>query len=343
MSTQKKDPMSFLTKRSATPLNRLAQLTEKEGQPAVRLVPVAPGEARVDVGFQTYSETRIYEIGERIRLPVRLVIPDPLQPRAHYPEGDLISLKNSLSSEGQLTAIQVYPADEQGTFRLRSGERRTRATRALQRTLIDAEIVEKPVDTFECYRRARAINLEQRSHTHLDDAVRFKDLLAAVHGLTQQDLANQLELSASNVSKCLSVGELPKDVLELMAQNISNFGLTASHAIYRYWVKTGEDAHEVYKLAQRVIDDKLSVRMLESFVDSSVEKRGKLTRDRAISRAVFSGNIAEGELKAFDGKLTLTLSRLSDQSRTVFFQKIVALFQEQGLSVDSATPQESSK
>lgn len=341
MSTVKKNPSSFMRPTTTPTVSRLDRLLSRDATPT-HSVNTSKADAPPDIGFQIFRDERIYGVGERVKLPLKLVIPDPLQPRAHYPEADLITLKNSLSSEGQLTAVQVYPADEEGNFMLRSGERRTRAMRSLQRDFIDAEIVERPADLFESYRRARAINLEQRSHTHLDDAVRFRELLIKVPNMNQQTLASQLDLSTSTVSKCLSVGELPNDILELMAENISNFGPSAAHAIYRYWTKTGENFHEILTLTQRVIDEKLSVRLLDTFVDASVQKREKLTRDRALSRAVFSG-MASGELKAFDGKIKLTLTGLSDQNRSAFFQKIVALFQEQGLSVESATPADEQK
>lgn len=72
-------------------------------------------------------------------LALKLVVPDPNQPRNYFDEGKIKELAESIKKQGLLAPILVTPTKE-GKFQIVHGERRFRACRLLGLKTIRAEI-----------------------------------------------------------------------------------------------------------------------------------------------------------------------------------------------------------
>jgi ParB/RepB/Spo0J family partition protein len=286
-------------------------------------------------GYLRYGPNSSYSVGDRITLPLNKVIENPINPRVFYIDGQMSSLVKSIAQHGLLTPVQVYPADEDGNFMLKSGHRRTRSLKFLNRQFVTVEVVPAQDNALTAYKEARDINVEQRSQTHFDDGVRFTQFLNDGVASGQRQLAESMGIPEAEISKCLSIAGLPTDILQAMAEHVECFGLTSAYTVYRFWSKTEKDSPRTLKLVHRVIEGRMSNRQLESLVKDSVNMPPGKRRDRALSRAEVSG-LGAGELKAFEGKLTLDLNNLQDESRDLIFRKIITLFKELGLGVDTA-------
>lgn len=286
-------------------------------------------------GYARFAPGKTYAVGDRITLPLDKVIENPNNPRVFYFDSQMSSLVKSIAQHNQLTAVQVYPADDSGRFMLKSGHRRTRSLKFLNKQHVNVEVVPAQGNPLTAYKEARDINVEQRSQTHFDDGVRFSQFLQQKIAEDQKQLSDMLGIPEAEISKCMSVSSLPDDILQTMAEHIENFGLTSAYTVYRFWVKTEKDSLRTLKLVQRVIEGRMSNRQLESLVKESVNIPLGKRRDRALSRAEVSGP-GTGELKAFEGKLTLDLSELQDDTRDLIFRRIVGLFKEMGLGVETA-------
>lgn len=318
--------------QSNSGMSRLQQLARgATAEPATRAEPVQRKEAVA--GYQVYSPIAEYQPGDHVLLPLDLLAEDERNPRVFYPEADMQKLKASLAQYGQLQAIQVYPKDASGKFHIKSGHRRSRVMRhASWGGTIKAEIVSHSGDILRDYRDAREINIGHKSHTHLDDAVRFKEFLDKGEVKDQQTLAASVGMADSEVSKLLSIATMPRPALELMAESPSNCGLVASYLLFRYWSVTNNDQEALMRLIRRVVDGKVTTRQLEQLVKEQKATDGDKRRMHAFSRAAISG-FAKGELKAFEGKLTLTLEKMPNDKRDALFHRIVKVFEEQGLEV----------
>src|SRR5919112_5540363 len=64
-------------------------------------------------------------------LPVGIVLPNPLQPRSHMKEAELVELAASIEASGLLQPVVVRPRN--GKYELIAGERRWRAVQRLGR------------------------------------------------------------------------------------------------------------------------------------------------------------------------------------------------------------------
>lgn len=335
MSTSKRSPASMVhgleTSAAKSSMSRLQELSTRAAAPAR----VSQGSGKSsEPGFEAHVPHTDYLPGARILLPVDLLDENPHNPRVFYSDAGLQKLIKSIARSGVLTAVQVYPA-ENGRYRLKSGHCRVRSVKQLGQTVIKAEVVPLSGDALQDYREAREINQEHRSHTHFDDAIRFQQLVS--EGTGQHVIASLLGLTEVDVSKHLSIGGLPRDVLEAMAENISSFGFTSSYLIYRYWSTTGKDDDALRRLVKKVVEGKLSTRQLEQMVKEQkpAGSTGGPKRAQAFSRAELRG-YGTGELKAFEGKLVLHLEKLENEKRDVLFGRILALFKEEGLEVGAA-------
>lgn len=289
----------------------------------------------VEQGFATYDPSEAYPPGSRILLPIDRIVENPRNPRVFMSDNGNQTLAHSLASMGQLTAVQVYPADSEGVFMLKSGHRRRVALLSLSRTHIKAEVVVRG-ETIEEYKQARALNIEHKTHTHIDDAVRFKEMLDSGEVKDNRRLSEYLGISESEISKLKSIAEIPQELLRVMAENIDNFGVSASYLIYQYWAKYG--AELAAQLIEKVINKKMSVRQLDAWIKATEASspRADKKRERALSRAEIRGCFT-GEVKAFEGKLVMELVTSDEISRDSLFRKIIELLeQDANTRVDAA-------
>lgn len=314
----------------------LSRLNALAGNAAATKKPRHSDEAKSDeAGYAVYSPDVSYEVGDHVLMPLDVLAEHAWNPRFFFPESAFQELVRSLATTGLQTAIQVYPKNQEGKYVLKSGHRRLRAFRVLGYATIKVEVVAPTGDVLKDYRDAREINRMHRSHTHFDDAIRFKQFLDEKVVAEQKDLAVLLGITDAELSKHLSVGSLPLAALETMAENLPNFGLTSSYLLYRYWVKAEKDDDSLLKLVKRVIEGKISTRQLEQMIADQRSGQQDKRREHALSRASFKG-FATGELKAFDGKLTLKLEKMGNDKRDVLFRKLLAVFEEVGLDVNGA-------
>lgn len=308
-------------------LSRLTRLAEDEAQ-------AEKGSAKTEA-FPAYAEGRTYRVGDRVNLPLAVVADNPRNPRVFFVESDLAELKGSLASEGQLTPIQVLPADAQGRFVLRSGHRRVRALKQLGRLFAHAEIVAPAATALEEYRQARAINVQHRSHSLFDDALRFQELLEQQVVRTQTELAELAGMRPAELSKLLSVAELGVELLEQMASRPNAFGLSTAYLVYGYWKAYDRSRTHAELLVKKIATEELSVREVTRLVAQAGNRSIDvpiLRRGRALSRATLDGP-GRGELKVFEGKLNLQIEGIEASARDALFRRMVKLFEDSGFGV----------
>ena len=284
-------------------------------------------------GYLEYDASRVYAPGDRIKLPLRLVVSDKLDPRYFALDNDSYkSLLTSLAAQGQLQAAQVYPAVD-GRFSLKSGGRRTRGLKQLGEEFIKVEVVKHSSSPWQDYKEARTLNVEQKEQSHIDDALRWKQLIEDSVIASARELCSELNLNEGEVSKSLSIATLPLPVLEKMAYNIASFGLTAAYLVFQYWKTTEYNQEITLKLVSKVAAESWSVRKLEAFVKNKDSEGSSAAKKRghALHRAELNTDKGQGELKAFKGKVTLEVAHISDELRDALYDRLEEVALEFGL------------
>lgn len=114
-------------------------------------------------------------------LAVRLdaIMPDPDQPRNHFPEVSLEELADSIKQDGVIQPIEVTET-RPGHYKIVHGERRWRAARMAGLETIPAVVRRRDYDTITRFVRQMAENVQREDLNDVDRAaalIRLRDLL----------------------------------------------------------------------------------------------------------------------------------------------------------------------
>lgn len=261
-------------------------------------------------------------VGQILEVPVERVKSNPLNPRAVYTSAAVDEMAVSLTNNGQRVAALGYQ-DDDGAIVLIEGETRLRGARAAGIPTLRVEIRAKPASERELYEMARAANVERRDQTPLDDAIRWKELLAKKIYPTQSALAKALNLGEDHVSRTLSLAQLPHKIVLGVSEYSELMNHKMLNALREYWEQQGDE--ETLELIQDAAKNGLGYRDVVTRRKSAA--KGPVRRTRAIRESLSFGE-AKGELRTFeaDGRLELKLKGLSAQQAEEVAKKIKDLF-----------------
>ena len=182
------------------------------------------------------------------------VEPNREQPRKNFDEDSLQELAESLKQFGMLQPILVQNRGDY--YEIIAGERRWRAAKiaglkevpVIVRELTDQEIVE--ISLIE--------NIQREDLNPIEEAQAYKRLLTEFH-LKQDEVAERVSKSRTAVTNSMRLLKLCDEVQKMVVDDMISTG----HA--RALISI-EDPEEQYLIAQKIFDEKLSVREVEKRV-----------------------------------------------------------------------------
>ncbi|SIO02064.1 ParB/RepB/Spo0J family partition protein [Agromyces cerinus] len=190
------------------------------------------------------------------RLDPNDILPNAHQPRSVFDPDDLAELVHSVREFGVLQPIVVRRHPElAGKYELVMGERRLRATKAAGLDSIPAVV--KDTANEDMLRDALLENLHRSQLNPLEEASAYQQLLADF-GITQEQLASRIGRSRPQISNTLRLLRLPEPVQLRVAAGV----LSAGHA--RAILSIGDDAVEMQRFADKIVNEELSVRAAEA-------------------------------------------------------------------------------
>ncbi|MFC6623894.1 MULTISPECIES: ParB/RepB/Spo0J family partition protein [Sphingomonadaceae] len=141
------------------------------------------------------------------------VIPDPENPRRDFDEEELAKLAKSIERRGVLQPITVRPADKDGKFVIRFGERRWRASKIAGKPTIRAIVSETASETDNLVEQV--IENEQRAD------LRTSEMVEAVQRLLQKGwsktaIAEELSCKPAEITQFAAVPEMADYLRELI-------------------------------------------------------------------------------------------------------------------------------
>lgn len=257
------------------------------------LIPNAVGEAKVKK--ETVTETTIAEEkGPETIAKITMVEPNRKQPRKNFDEDSLQELSESIKQFGLLQPILVQ--DRKDHYEIIAGERRWRAAKiaglkevpVIIRDYTDQEIVE--VSLIE--------NIQREDLNPIEEAQAYKRLLTEFN-LKQDEVAERVSKSRTAVTNSIRLLKLSDEVQQMVIDDMISTG----HARALLAV---EDKDEQYNLAQKIFDEKLSVREIEKLVKNlhKPEKAPKKTENRTMD-AIYE-DIQEKLKQKLSTKVTVT-------------------------------------
>ncbi len=198
---------------------------------------------------------------EIVELPINELMSNPYQPRKVFDENALNELANSIKEHGVFQPIIVKKTIK--GYNIIAGERRVKACMIAGINKIPAIIRDFSDD--EMMQIALLENLQRENLSAIEEAKAYKSIIESLK-LTQDELAKKLGKSRSHITNMLGLLRLPISVQDMVLYNKISMG----HA--RILSKL-ESYDQIETLAEKIVNEKLSVRDLEHLTESSSYKR----------------------------------------------------------------------
>src|SRR6266851_462366 len=194
--------------------------------------------------------------GEQLfRLAIDQIDHNPHQTRREFDQELLEDLANSIQVQGVLQPIVVRPGTE-GRFVLILGERRLRASKIAGQTTIP--VIVKRVSEQQAAEMTLVENLQREDLNCVEQAEAFANL-STNFKLTQEEIGARVGASRESVSNYMRLLALPEGVIGALQKG----RLTYSHARTLLQLR---DNVQIWKFAQKAIEEKMSVAKLEDLV-----------------------------------------------------------------------------
>jgi ParB family chromosome partitioning protein len=206
------------------------------------------------------------------QLPVSDLIPNKYQPRKNFDEANLEDLTNSIKERGMIQPIIVRKSNnENSKFEIIAGERRWLA--AQRAGIHNVPVVITEADDLKSLEFAIVENVQRHDLNPLEEAQGYKRLIDGF-SYDQEKVSKFIGKSRSYITNSLRILTLPTDVIKL----IDSKKLSIGHAK----ILVGLDNASF--VANKIIENKLSVRQAENFVQLFKKKRqkSKITKDTNI-------------------------------------------------------------
>jgi ParB family transcriptional regulator, chromosome partitioning protein len=216
------------------------------------------------------GETKVE--AQKNQLPISDLIPNKYQPRKNFDEINLEDLTNSIKERGIIQPIIVRKSnDENLKFEIIAGERRWLA--AQRAGIHNVPVVITEADDLKSLEFAIVENVQRHDLNPLEEAQGYKRLIDEF-SYDQEKVSKFIGKSRSYITNSLRILTLPTEVIKL----IETQKLTAGHA------KILVGLENAFFVANKIIENKLSVRQAENFVQLFKKKRqkSKITKDTNI-------------------------------------------------------------
>lgn len=249
-----------------------------------------------------------YRVGQVYSVPVNQITSNPFNPRYLYPRAVVDEMGMALAAKGQLVAATGFVGDD-GNIVLIEGETRLRGARSANLPTLRVEIRQRPNTDLALYEEARDANVKRKDQSPLDDAMRWRDLLARKIYKDQKSIANALGLKDDVVSRTLSLAAMSQGVIDSVAEYPELLNLKMLVAIREFAELKGDDPTR--ELILEVARNGLGAR--EVTARRIAAEKPDIKRPRSNKEKVFyMGGI--GELKTFEGRVELSLDNLTPEA-----------------------------
>ena len=196
------------------------------------------------------------------------VEPNRTQPRKQFDEDALLELSESIKQFGILQPLLV--SDKGDYYEIIAGERRWRAAKLAG--LKEVPVIIKEFNDQQVVEISLIENIQREDLNPIEEALAFKRLLTEFN-LKQDEVAERVSKSRTAVTNAMRLLKLNEKVQQMVIDEM----LTTGHARALLGI---EDQEQQYIIAQKIFDEKLSVRDTEKLVKSLQNEKKKKKEEK---------------------------------------------------------------
>lgn len=231
---------------------------------------------------------------DAVMVDILKVEPNREQPRKNFDEDALLELSESIKQFGILQPLLVQ--DKKDYYEIIAGERRWRAAKMAKvkevpviiKNLTDQEIVE--ISLIE--------NIQREDLNPIEEAIAYKRLLSEFN-LKQDEVAERVSKSRTAVTNSMRLLKLGEKVQQMLVDDM----ITTGHARALLAI---EDQEKQYSVAQKIFDEKLSVRETERLVKKLQKEKSAPVKEE----------------KPLDPKLEVIYQNLEEKMKSILGTKV---------------------
>lgn len=191
-------------------------------------------------------------------IDINAIRTNPFQPRTDFDEDEIKGLADSIENQGLLQPVVVRQKDS--FYEIISGERRTRAYKLLKRDKVPCIIKNKVTDR-EMLELALVENIQREELNEIEKAIAYQKLLLECN-YTHDELSKQVGKSRTVITNSLRLLNLPDEVQQMVRKNQISMGHARA-------LLALQDSNQILDLANRIINENLSVRDIEKETQES--------------------------------------------------------------------------
>ena len=232
-------------------------------------------------------------------VPVRTILPNPLQPRSTFDEIALQELAESIREHGLIQPLIVVRSSED-QYTLIAGERRWRAAQIAG--LETVSVVIKDAAPQQMLEMALVENVQRADLNPLEEAFAYKEL-AEDFGLTQEQIAQRVGKSRVAVANIMRLLKLPEPIKARLADGL----ITEGHARALLSIN---DSLVQQRLLSQIVKSSLSVRQTEELVRRLLDDQQPTPKAHAAHRVSADSRALEDRMRrALGTKVSLFRSK----------------------------------
>lgn len=228
------------------------------------------------------EETAELKSGEQM-IKINMVEPNRDQPRRNFEEDALLELADSIKQYGVLQPLIVRKRNDY--YEIIAGERRWRA--AKMAGVKEVPVIIKEYNEQEILEIALIENIQRENLNPIEEAMAFKKLLEEFN-LKQDEVAERVSKSRTAVTNSMRLLKLDQRVQQMIIDDMISTG----HARALLAI---DDPEQQYALANKIFDEKLSVRETEKLIKEI--KNPKKPKEKKIVENAFIYEDIEDKMK----------------------------------------------
>ena len=249
---------------------------------------------KVEKPVESKVEIKVENANGAVLMNINKVEPNREQPRKKFDEDALLELSESIKQFGVLQPLLVTERDDY--FEIIAGERRWRA--AKMAGVKEVPVIVKKLTEQEIMEISLIENIQREDLNPIEEAQAYKRLLTEFN-LKQDEVAERVSKSRTAVTNAMRLLKLNEKVQQMLIDEM----LTTGHARALLAI---EDQDKQYEIAQKIFDEKLSVRDTEKLMKNLQNEKPEGT----------------GPVNKIDPQLLAVYRDLEEQMKSVLGTKV---------------------